>query len=209
MPAMAEAGSMRNEPSERERLPAPPDDQALVARVRAGEHAAYETLFRTYAPALFRVAYGYVRSDDVAKDVVQDVMLAIWKNRTRWQVTESVQSYLHAATRKRALKALVADSRAQKHEAAFALEDDAPGMGHDVSSPDAQAESRELIGAVVGAVERLPERYRRVLMLRAEAQMTYPEIAALLGLPLKTVKTQARRGLERLQRMLKPYFPET
>jgi len=183
------------------------DDAALIAGVRRGDHAAYERLFRTFAPAMFRIAYGYVRSEDLAKDVVQDVMLSIWRGRDAWEVTGSIQAYLHAATRKRALKMLGADARAHKHESTFELEDVFPGMGQREAGADAAAEAHELVLAIGRAVEGLPERYRRVLLLRAKEQMTYPEIAAALDMPVKTVKTQARRGLERLQRTLRAYFP--
>lgn len=182
------------------------DDAALVAGVRQGDHATYERLFRAFAPGMFRVAFGYVRSDDLAKDVVQDVMLSIWRNRDVWEVTGSVQAYLHAATRKRALKMLVSDARAHKHESAFVQEDVSPGMGQPQEGVDTEAEAHELVLAISRAVEGLPERYRRVLLLRAKEQMTYSEIAALLEIPVKTVKTQARRGLERLQRVLRAYF---
>jgi len=184
-----------------------PDDRVLVDGLRNNDHAAYEQLFRAYAPAMFRIAYSYVRSEDLAKDVVQDVMLSIWKNRASWEVTGTVQAYLQSATRKRALKMLVADSRAQRHERVFELEDVAPGMSQREPGADAATEAHELVLAIGEAVGRLPERYRRVLLLRAKEQMTYPEIAALLDLPVKTVKTQARRGLERLQRVLRVYFP--
>lgn len=182
------------------------DDRACIAEIRRGNPAAFENLFRTHAQALFRIAYRYVRSADVADDILQDVMLSVWKNREHWEITGTVQAYLHAATRKRALKVLLTEGRTQKHEDAFALEDDAPGMGHHADQPDIQAETHELTAAIADAVATLPERYRRVLMLRAAEHMTYPEIAALLGLPLKTVETRARRGFERLQSVLKPYF---
>ncbi len=182
-------------------------DQHIVASIRQGDHVAFAALFKTFAPLLYRIAFSYLRSDATAKDIVQDIMFSFWKNRQTLIITETLHAYLTSATRKRALKVLVSTSRSDKYVEAYSWEDDIPGMGQHTDDPERQVETNDVTVAIIDAVEKLPERYRRVLMLRATEQLSYPEIAELLGLPLKTVKTQARRGMERLQRVLARYFP--
>src|SRR2546423_12743163 len=74
----------------------PADEAALVARIRAGDEAACEVLFRAYHVPLWRFAYGYVHSREVAEELVQDVFCTLWGERSTWDVRVSVRAWLYA-----------------------------------------------------------------------------------------------------------------
>ena len=95
------------------------DDAALAARVRAGDGAAFETLFREYFARLASLAYSYVRSREIAEELVQDTLLSIWKGRAAWDVEGHVRQYLYAAVRHRAI------SHLRKVKVATRVEDEA------------------------------------------------------------------------------------
>jgi len=78
----------------------------VVARVRAGDEGACETLFRTFHAPLWKFAYGYVRSREAAEEIVQEVFLALWRNRATWEVHTSVRAWLFGAVRHQALNYL-------------------------------------------------------------------------------------------------------
>src|ERR1043166_6013197 len=74
----------------------------LVARVRAGDEAAFEAMFRAYYDPLCHYVAAYLGSRDAAEDAVQGVFVRIWEDRTRWVVSD-LRHYLYAAVRRRAI----------------------------------------------------------------------------------------------------------
>jgi RNA polymerase sigma factor (sigma-70 family) len=87
-------------------LPSPDHPADLVARVRAGDEAALEAIFRAYATPLCGFAVRYLRSADLAADLVQDLFLWIWRNRSDWTIQTGLKAYLYRAVRNRALDAV-------------------------------------------------------------------------------------------------------
>ena len=184
-------------------------DGDLGARIRAGEEGAFETLFRTHAGNLCRLAYHYLESTALAEEVVQDVLLRVWERRATLPVRESLRAYLHAAVRNRALDAVKAARSAARTHTVGRTSDDQPaiGMGEPARSPLEDVERHELAAALRRALARLPERCRLVFTLRWESHLSYAEIAELLHISVKAVERHRERGLERLARSLRGFFP--
>ena len=82
------------------------DESELVLRIRAGDESACEALYRAYRTPLWRFAYSYVRSPEVAEELVQDVFLALWRNRAEAGTRGSIRTWLYAAIRNQALNHL-------------------------------------------------------------------------------------------------------
>ncbi|HWC74639.1 MAG TPA: sigma-70 family RNA polymerase sigma factor, partial [Gemmatimonadales bacterium] len=143
-------------------------------------------------------AYLYVRSRETAEELVQDVFVRLWE---RHEAIAEVRAYLFRAVRNAALTWLRHHRIERRLE--LAPEDGAPpGMGAPVRPADATVESAELRAAVRRAVAGLPEPYREVLTLRTQHQLSYPEIAAVLDIPLKTVETRVTRAFKALREVL-------
>ena len=89
------------------------DDATLVARVRSGDTAAYEELFRTYYPGLLRFATTLVGSDDDGEELVQDIFARVWSAHERWEVRDRFKTVGSgsgaAAAARRILEVLVFD----------------------------------------------------------------------------------------------------
>src|SRR6476619_8360501 len=75
----------------------------LLERLRKGDEAAFDSIFRAWYPSLVRSAESIVRSRAVAEEVVQDVMLELWRRRESLASDSSPQAYLFQSTRNRAL----------------------------------------------------------------------------------------------------------
>jgi RNA polymerase sigma-70 factor (ECF subfamily) len=182
--------------------PLPSAEEQLVARVRAGDEGAFEALYLAHHDALWRFAYGYVHSREVAEELVQDVFLALWSGRAEWQVRTRVRAWLYAAVRHQALNHLRHERLALPALRARAGEDAAPpAMGAPPPGPDDALEARELRDAVQHAVEQLPERRRAAMTLRWKHDLAAPEIARVLGTTPEAVRvllTRARRELAEL-----------
>lgn len=176
-------------------------DVGLATRIRAGDPAAFETLFRRMHPLLVAFAVNYVGDVARAEEIVQDLFADLWGVRQRWAVTGSVRAYLFSATRHRALNVRRRDAVErdwaddEAHDAVRALHP-AP------ITPDVRLESSESQERLDAAIARLPERCRLVMQLRWRDELSYAEIAEVMGISVKGVEVQLHRGLQALRKTL-------
>ena len=177
-------------------------EREWVARVRLGDENAFEALFEAYYPSLCDFVQSYLHSAESAEEVVQTVFLRIWEQRATWEPIIGVRAYLFAACRNQAL-GILKHERVVVRTAARATREDLPlGMGRGAPAPDAELHGTELANALRHAVHALPERRRMVVVLRWQHQMSYAEIASVLGISVKTVEVHMGRALASLRKQL-------
>ena len=177
----------------------PPGD--LVARVRAGDERAFESVFQTHYPALCDFAVRYVREAALAEEIVQDLFADLWARRAQWELHGSLRGYLFSAVRNRALNL----RRRQAMERDWEREEvatDSPSFQRAPDRIDDRLERDDLRARVNAAVESLPERCRLVMHLRWREQMPHAEIASIMGISVKGVEIQLTRGLKTLRELL-------
>lgn len=180
--------------------PAPTGEEQLIARVRAGDERAFEAIYLAHHQALWRFAYGYVRSREVAEELVQDVFLSLWGSRADWDVRTRVRAWLYGAVRHQALNHL-------RHER-LPIPAHHPGgsnsplaMGEAPQDAHEAVEAGELDRVVEHALNALPERRRLAMTLRWKHDLSPLEIARVLGTTPEAVRvllTRARRELRLL-----------
>jgi RNA polymerase sigma-70 factor (ECF subfamily) len=170
--------------------------------MRLGDMAAFEALFRAYGNALSGLVYRYLGSADEASELVQDLFAWIWEHRHEWQVRTGVRAYLLQAARNRAKNRL----RQRAKEEQF-RERSAAQVGPDVTrrSPweaDHTLYESELAEACDRAIAELSERCRQVFLLNRQQQLSYTQIATVLGISPKTVEIHMGRALASLRESL-------
>jgi RNA polymerase sigma-70 factor, ECF subfamily len=177
-----------------------------IERIRSGDEAAFEALFRAFAPGLCVIATRYVQSRAVAEELVQDLFLDLWTRRETFVVEQAIGAYLSTAVRNRSLNHLRRENRLAvwRDEAGSAARSDGSGSA-DTSVPD----EGTLLDALElqDAVALLPARCRLIFTLNRHQEMTYAEIATSLGLSIKTVETQMGRALKALRERLRHVLP--
>jgi RNA polymerase sigma factor (sigma-70 family) len=172
------------------------------AETRAAQ--ALRRLFELHSVELYRFAYRYVRSVEVAKDLVHEAYLRLWRQRARvdlWGPT--ARSYLHTIVRYQALDHLrrrrIEDRWRQEYLApAIVARGSLVGGG----GPEEDLETKEIAQAIGRAVRALPQRQQQVLLLRWQHQASYEDIAVALGISPKTVGVHFTRGIQRLRELL-------
>ena len=176
----------------------PDGPDALVARVRAGDERALETVFRSHYSPLCDFAARYVRQDALAEELVQDLFADLWARRQSWYVRGSVRAYLFAAVRNRALNLRQRQSieRDWEHDEAIA---DVRELHRPPEAADEILERADLRARLDAALESLPERCRLVMHLRWREQMRHAEIASVMGISVKGVEIQLARGLRAIR----------
>lgn len=168
------------------------------ASTREG-HAWLEQVFRDHYAELCTFVCRYVRSDDVAEDILQDLFLSMWRGRERWvSAGDALRPLLYVAARNRALDHLK-HRQVREHYAQSVLQE-MPEQR--VSATDEAVLVREVREEIDAAIQSLPERAREIFRLSREHGLTYREIAERLGLSIKTVENQMGRSLKKLRARL-------
>ena len=176
------------------------DEARLVARARAGDQDAFAQIFAEYYPRL--VAFARAGLEDarleVAEETVQDVFLEIWARRQSWTIERSLAAYLFRAVRNR-ISSQRRTLRLEQGYAATVLQ--APDEAT-AEKADDHLDEAELEAALAAALAVLPERARQVFLLNRREHLSYTEIAAVLGIAVKTVEMHMARALKALRASL-------
>lgn len=167
----------------------------LVARIRAGDEAAFEAMFRAYYDPLCHYVAAYLGSRDAAEDAVQGVFVRIWEDRTGWVVSD-LRHYLYAAVRRRAISQ-VRRIAVRRHAAPLLMLADVGG-----AAPDAEFEAEELWRRLERALDTLPPRTRAAFVLSRREGLSYHEVAARMAISPKTVGVHIGRALAKLRNTL-------
>jgi RNA polymerase sigma-70 factor (ECF subfamily) len=175
-----------------------PEDADLVARVLGGDKPAYETLVRRHNQRLFRAARSIVRDDDEAEDVVQQVWVAAYQGLAGFRGESALATWL---TRIVVNEALARRRRQKKGEHLTLIDQEAHAVS-DGRTPEEQAADGELGRLLEAHIDRLPDIYREVLVLRDVEEMTTAETAACLGISEEAVRVRLHRARRDLQSSL-------
>jgi RNA polymerase sigma-70 factor (ECF subfamily) len=187
-----------------------PSDEEDLARVRdylGGNGAAFDFLFEKYREKVYRIAYRFVRNKEDALEVTQDVFLRVYTSIKGFKTGSKFFTWLYRITVNRAIDfTRQRKSRGvQEIEPAILEAEGRPLPGRSgVRDPSELAEERELDEKLSQAVEGLSAKHRAVFVLHTTEELSYKEIAQVLGCSIGTVMSRlfyARRKLqEALQR---------
>ena len=170
----------------------------LVEKIRKGDESAFSDLFRNYYCQLYRFAWRYVKNQQAAEDIAQDVFVNIWHNREKWRIRTSLKSYLYTAVRNRALNHLK-HAEVENRSAEIAESITVP-----TTTPEGHLRVMEIEEKVYKAIEKLPVSCRQIFMLKKFDRLSYSEIAEINGISVNTVKTQLSRAVKFLLKQLAP-----
>ena len=177
-------------------------ERRWVRKIRNGSRKAFKEVFYAYHPRLCRFAAKYVSSHTVARDVVQDVFLKLWKQRADWELQGSLKAYLYQAVRNQSLNWVRDEKTKREARAAMALEK--PTC--EKRTAEDQAHFAELSEAIDDAIAELPERRREAFVLHRRHDLTYREVAEVMNITPKTVENQIGRALKFLRNELSSHF---
>jgi RNA polymerase sigma-70 factor, ECF subfamily len=198
--------------SAQQTMPANPDpDAALMLRVRQGDTAAFAELVDKYKQPVMNVAYRMLRDMTEAEDLAQNVFVQVHKSAHRYEISARFSTWLFTIARNLCLNEIRRRSRhpAQSLDAPRVEHEDQPAPqfeDHKAASPPGSLLHEELLAKVEQAIQSLPENQRIALLLCREEELSYEEIAKVLGCSLSATKSLIHRGRETLKQQLKPYL---
>jgi RNA polymerase sigma-70 factor (ECF subfamily) len=175
-------------------------DEELMELVCPNEAAAFEIVLERHIDAAFSLAYRMVGRRALAEDVVQEALLSLWRTGARYERSRgSVRNWVLGITHHRAVDALRRDGvRTSKN-----VSDE--GLGERLEAPERteiEVARRDEAQEIRTVLDDLPSEQTRVIELAYFGGFTHTEIAAMLDLPVGTVKGRMRLGLEKMRSQL-------
>jgi RNA polymerase sigma-70 factor (ECF subfamily) len=191
-------------------LPLDPD-AALMLRVKDGDLAAFEELVQKYKHPIVNVIYRMLHDFDEAEDLAQNVFVRVFQSAGRYEVSAKFSTWIFTIARHLCLNEIRRRGRhpAQSLESSQSADDDhTPKQYPDakIFSPPQAFLQKELEQKVQQALEELPDKQRLAIALCQEDELSYEEIAKVLGCSLSATKSLIHRGRETLKAKLKPYL---
>ena len=181
-------------------------DADIAALAKQGREAAFRELVRRYERPVFSLIFRMVRDREIAEDLAQDTFIKVLNNIDRYRPEFKLSSWLFKIAnnvaidhlRKRQLDTV---SMEGSPHASTATEIEATSfeIASQQESPLDEMEARELGSSIERAIAELRPEYRSCIMLRHVEGRSYEEIAAILDLPLGTVKTYIHRARHELR----------
>lgn len=197
-----------------EAAPNDPQETVLLAGLRAGNPQAYEQLVRAYSGRLLAVARRFLPSEEDASDALQDAFLSAFRAILSFQEGARISTWLHRIVVNAALMKL----RTRRRRPEESIDDLLPTFledGHRENPGPAWKETSESAlqrhetrSLVRECIDRLPESYRTVLLLRDIEELDTEETAQLLDLTPNAVKIRLHRARQALRTLLDPHFRE-
>jgi RNA polymerase sigma-70 factor (ECF subfamily) len=170
-------------------------DEELMTAYVAGDEAAFAELFGRYAPLLVRMMRRQIRIEDDAVELVQQTFLQVHRARLDFEEGRRLRPWLMTIAFN--LKREYFRRRKRRPEAPLEFEPPGsdPGRRHPV-------ERRADIQRIRAALETLPDGQRDVIVMHWFDELSFPEVAEILGLTVSAVKVRAHRGYQALRKAL-------
>jgi RNA polymerase sigma-70 factor (ECF subfamily) len=188
-----------------------PDDSALVALVARGDARALELIYERYSRGVYSLALRLLADATAAEEVVQETFLKLWRQPSAYQPTRGrLLPWLLSVAHHHAVDLLRRRQLEQRHRAATSALQDGDGLvdilehlglTSDDGDPQAGAATYDQRLAIGRALATLTVEQRLPLELAYYRGFTQYEIATLLGIPLGTIKTRMRLGLQQLRKV--------
>jgi RNA polymerase sigma-70 factor (ECF subfamily) len=187
-------------------------DIRLMLRVRDDEPGAFEQLVAQYQHRLVGVMNHVVGNAEEAEDLAQEVFLRVYRARQKYRPRSKFSTWLFTIANNLALNSL--RSRQRKPAVPLAVHDSGPlgprpaeQLVHDRGGgPGHRLQQQELAAVIRQALDNLNERQRVAVVLNKFEDMNYAEIAEVMGLTTKAVKSLLSRARENLRAALSGYI---
>lgn len=177
------------------------DELFIVSRMVNGDKRAFRYFFDKYYKDLCNFVNIYLKDEMLAEEVVQDIFVYFWENKHKIQVQSSVKAYLYGASKFKSLNVL----RSQKNHASWfepLTQDEQFIEEIKLDQFSGVDEFRQLLD---DAIAQLPERCRKIFLLRKVDDLSNKQIAEQLGVSVKTVEGQMTIALRKLRAYLEPH----
>lgn len=180
-------------------------DKQLIALYLEGNIKAFEGIVNRYSQVLYRYVFHILGNEHEASDVVQETFIKIWKHINKFDISKNFKTWIFTITQRTTIDFL----RKRKNISFSSIELD-NNISIEENIPDEELLPNEIFEKIEGVVlvqeslKKLSIESRIILILHHGENMTFEEISKIVGKPMNTVKSQYRRSLILLKKILAP-----
>lgn len=158
------------------------------------DETAYKELFLILFNSLTRFSTSIIQSRETAEEIVSDVFISIWNNRSQLNEIEDLQLYIFIAVKNNSLRKL----KQQNRNTTISLDEMNIELDSFYQNPEDKFLSDESMQQIETAINHLPHRAKLIFKLAKEDRMRYKDIASLLNISVKTVDHQLSIALRKI-----------
>ena len=176
-------------------MPDQDQDKELFARICQKDQLAFEQLYRIHYRRLLVLAYQYVKNEETAEEIVNDVLLKIWMEAPRLNIAQALRPYLSRSVVNRSLNVI----RQENRQAAKFNQYQVNALIPDGDEDEAAVLEEQLL-QLEKALEGLPPQCKKILLMSKFEKCKQQEIADRLNVSIKTVKNQLTIAYEKIRK---------
>jgi RNA polymerase sigma-70 factor (ECF subfamily) len=177
-------------------------DLKLIRRVKSGEAQAFDVLMQRYATRIYQVIYGMVHNQADTQDLSQETFIHAYEGIKGFNEKYRFYTWLYRI----AINLCINHWKRRKPAQLVPIEN---GESYADPNPATDPAAMDLRRAVEKRLAQLPEEQKTVFVLRTFEEMSYQEIAEVLGISIGTVMSRLSRAREKLKELLKDYLPRS
>ncbi|MGH1364121.1 MAG: RNA polymerase sigma factor [Calditrichia bacterium] len=171
-------------------------DEELLSKIAKNDQEAFQVIYSRHSARLFGICLAVLRENRVAQDALQEAFLAIWRGAGSFTATKGrASTWMNYLCRNRCIDML----RSRRYQALETDEKLDQRFAEAASLPDSNTHALQISAKLKSALESLPKEQKELLELAYFAGLTHSEIAEESGLPLGTIKSRLRLGMEKLR----------
>lgn len=195
--------------SKEKQINSAPSDEDLILQFQNGNVYAFEQIVTRYKDQLVNFAYRFLGDLEDAEDIVQETFLRVFRKKNAYKNVAKFSTWIYTITgnlaktelRKRKRRKLLSISTLGFEDKDFELPDTKKG-------PEENVDDLLKDTVIQKAINRLPEKFKEVIIFRDLQELSYEEISTIVKIPLGTVKSRVNRGRLKLQEILTDYLKE-
>ena len=179
--------------------------QQLLHLIQANnDENAFKEFYKENVFKLFQFAFAFVRDKELSEEIVNDVFLNLWKNRSKISEIKNINVYLYVSVKNTAFNYL------KKNNSKKTIDIEDLSSDHFYLSPDQEQIliTDELKKRIEESINKLPPKCKLIFKMVKEDGLTNIEVATILGISYKTVTTQLTIALKKLEELLQPTLRE-
>jgi RNA polymerase sigma-70 factor (family 1) len=178
---------------------------SLLHRIQfENDEMAFREFYEANVFRLFQFAFTFVQNRELSEEIVNDVFLKLWRNRGRIDQIDNLSVYLYVAVKN------TANNYLRQSKGRLAADLGRQAVHHFYLSPDPEQllVTDELRKRIAASIDELPARCKLIFKLVKEDGLSASEVADILDISYKTVTTQLRIALKKLEAALRPSLPK-
>jgi RNA polymerase sigma factor (sigma-70 family) len=180
----------------------PDEELSLLRRIATADRKAFETLYHLYYRRLFAYLFKLTRRGELVEEVLNDVMFAVWTSAARFDGRSRPSTWIFGIAYHKAMKALSRQAAGGGRANAGDDEGREPEEPATGEGPESLLARREVASTLGRALGELSPEHRAVVELTYYSELSYGEIAEIVGCPVNTVKTRMFHARRRLKELL-------